>query len=231
MQGCLIDILASYSNIRILYFTFALLFFLSGFQQETGAQTDSLYLDLDAATHVGKRNTSSIQEIDDGGLRVNLDQIQNLPKILGNTDPLSFVRMLPGVQTGSEYDSGINIQGCDNAHNDFSIAGVPVFGVTHLFGLFSVFNPSHYKNMTYSPSAVSTSGANRLGGVLRMALPDTLDGKIKGDLSVGIMSSQGTVGIRTGRKSYLYLSARRSYLNLLYGRWLIMEDNPISYNL
>ena len=106
MRDSLIDILASYSNIRILHFTFALLFLLSVFQQEARAQTDSLYLDLDEVTHVGRRNTSSIQEIDGVGLRVKLDQIQNLPKILGNTDPLSFVRMLPGVQTGSEYDSG-----------------------------------------------------------------------------------------------------------------------------
>ena len=230
MRDSLKDILTLYSNIRILNFAFALLFFLLVLRQEAGAQTDSLYLDLDATTHVGRRNTSSIQEIDGGSLRVNLDQIQNLPKILGNTDPLSFVRMLPGVQTGSEYDSGINIQGCDNAHNDFTISGVPLFGVTHLFGLFSVFNPSHYKTMTFSPSASSSSGANRLGGVLRMELPDTLDGKIEGDLSVGIMSSQGTLGIRTGGNSYLHLSARRSYLNLLYGRWLRMEDNPISYS-
>ena len=217
-------------NIRFFSFTFALLFLLCVLRQEAGAQTDSLYLDLDAATHVGKRNTSSIQKIDGGSLRVNLDQIQNLPKILGNTDPLSFVRMLPGVQTGSEYDSGINIQGCDNAHNDFSISGVPVFGATHLFGLFSVFNPSHYRNMTFSPSALSAAGANRLGGVLRMELPDTLAGKVGGDLSVGIMSSQGTIGIRTGKKSYLHLSARHSYLNLLYKRWLIMDNDPIRYS-
>ena len=198
--------------------------------QETGAQTDSLHLELRETVFVGREHNSSIKKVKGDFLSVDIKQIQNLPKILGNTDPLSFIRMLPGVQTGSEYDSGINIQGCDNAHNDFSLAGVPVFGVTHLFGLFSVFNPSHYKAMTFSPSSISGVSSNRLGGMIRMELPDTLAEKVNGEISVGLMSSQGTVGIKTGRKSFLHLSARHSYLNMLYGPWLKVGDDPIRYS-
>ena len=230
MKCFLKDILAHCSNIRISLFTFALLFLLPITLQEARAQTDSLYMDLDETVLVGKKHTSSIQSVDGGALSVRLDQIQNLPKILGNTDPLSFARMLPGVQTGAEYDCGIHIQGCDNAHNDFTIAGVPVFGVTHLFGLFSVYNPSHYKSMTFRQSSLSCAGANRLGGVLRMELPDTVAGKIKGDVSVGVMSSQGTISAKVGQKSFLHVSVRQSYLDLLYRRWLMMDDNQISYS-
>lgn len=197
--------------------------------EESRAQTDSLYLDIESTTFVSRRHSSSLKTVEGTSMEVNLKQIQNLPKVLGNTDPLSFVKMLPGVQTGSEMDSGINIQGCDNAHNDFSISGVPVFGASHLFGLFSIFNPSHYRNMTFRHSRESGVDANRLGGVIRMELPDTLDDDISGEVTAGIMSSQGTFSIRTGKKSFLHLSARRSYLNLLYGRWLVMDNNPIRY--
>ena len=93
-------------------------------------------------------------------VNVDVGKLQNLPKLLGNTDPIRFVRLLPAVQTNSECDSGIHIQGCDNAHNDISLGGIPVYGVNHLLGLFSVFNPSHYGRMTYSESSPS----NRLGG-------------------------------------------------------------------
>ena len=152
--------------------------------------------------------------------------IQSLPKILGNTDPLSFIRNLPGVQTSSEYDSGIHIQGCDNSHNDISLGGVPVFGATHLFGLFSIFNPSHYPKMEFR----SSSGlSNRLGGMLNMELPDTLTENFSGDVNVGIMSAQGTLGIRIGRHSHLRISARNSYMNLLYKRWLKISGSPIRY--
>lgn len=152
--------------------------------------------------------------------------MQSMPKILGNTDPLHFIRLLPGVQTNSEYDSGIHIHGCDASHNEMSIGGVPLFGVNHLLGLFSIFNPEHYTNMSFSPSSKS----NRLGGSLIMELPDTLKEKISGSVSVGMMSSQGTLGVRIGNKSHLKLSARKSYMNLLYGRWLKLNDSQIKYS-
>lgn len=212
-----------------LYLTFALLTLIAALPLESRAQTDSLHLDLDETVFVSKKHASSIRSVDGNTMQVDIAHIQNLPKILGNTDPLSFVKMLPGVQTGSEMDSGINVQGCDNAHNDFSISGVPVYGAAHLFGLFSVFNPSHYKHMTFRHSRSTGADANRLGGVIRMELPDSPEDAVEGEFTVGIMSSQGTLGVRTGKNSHLHLSARRSYLNLLYGRWLVMDGNPLKY--
>ena len=117
MKDCLTDTLISFSKIRVNALLFALSFCLM-LCQETGAQTDSLHLELQETVFVGREHNSSIKKVKGDFLSVDIKQIQNLPKILGNTDPLSFIRMLPGVQTGSEYDSGINIQGCDNAHND-----------------------------------------------------------------------------------------------------------------
>ena len=62
-----------------------------------------------------------------------------------------------------------------------------------------------------------------------MELPDTLRKPVTGSVSVGMMSSQGTVGIRLGKKSHLRVSARQSYMNLLYKRWLKLNDNPMKY--
>ena len=158
-------------------------------------------------------------------VNVDVGKLQNLPKLLGNTDPIRFVRLLPAVQTNSECDSGIHIQGCDNAHNDISLGGIPVYGVNHLLGLFSVFNPSHYGRMTYSESSPS----NRLGGRVMMSLPDTLDKKVTGELYASFMSSQGSLGFRLGEKSHIRFSARGSYLNLLYDSWMKVMDSDLEY--
>ena len=192
---------------------------------EAKAQTDSLYYHLDSTTLVLHRHASAVKRVSSQVAEIDLSMIQTLPQILGNTDPVNFIKNLPGVQTGSEYDSGIHIQGCDNAHNDISLAGVPIYGVNHLFGLFSTFNPAHFTHMSFSKS----SDGNRLGGSLRMELPDTLNREHFGDLSVGIMSAQGTLGSKLGKNSHLRLSARQSYMNLLYKRWLKIEHNPIKY--
>lgn len=190
------------------------------------AQTDSLFIEIDSTLFLTNRNTSAIKVLTGGTAEVSIEQMQKFPKTLGNTDPVRFVRSLPGVQTNSEYDSGIHIQGCDNAHNDISISGVPIYGVSHLFGLFSIFNPSHYDRMNFSSSSVS----NRLGGTLRLDALDTLSRLASGDISVGVMSSQGSLGIKTGNKSSLKISARQSYLNLLYDKWMKIGGSPTDYS-
>ena len=189
------------------------------------AQTDSLYYDLDSTTFVTHKHTSTVRKVNPHLEEIDLNMLQSLPKILGNTDPVNFIKNLPGVQTGNGYDSGIHIQGCDNAHNDISLAGVPIYGANHLLGLFSAFNPTHYTQMNFSRLA----DGNRLGGSLYMELPDTLKKSVTADISTGLMSTQGTIGIRSGDKSHLRISARQSYMNLLYKRWMKIEESPIRY--
>jgi hypothetical protein len=191
-----------------------------------GAQTDSLFMSIDSLTFVSAKTTSVIGRSRSDYLKVDMAKMQGLPKILGNTDPLHFVKFLPGVQTTTEFNSSIHIRGCDGAHNDMSIGGVPVYGVNHLLGLFSIFNPSHYRKMTFSTSSTS----NRLGGTVEMDLPDTLKKKVTGDISVGMISSQATVGVRLGKKSHLIASLRQSYLNLIYSRWLKIGESAFKYN-
>ena len=199
---------------------------LSATWQKAGAQTDSLSVHLDSATLVSEKHTSSIRTDSKGMLEVDMSAIQGLPQILGNTDPLHFIKLLPGVQTTHEFDAGINIQGCGTGHNDVSIAGVPLYGVTHLLGLFSVFNPVHYPKMQFSVS----SSSNRLGGTLSMELPDTISKKVTGDFSVGIISTQASVGLRMGKKSHLRASVRQSYLNYVYAPWLKIKDSAFGYD-
>lgn len=200
--------------------------FLYGLVPEAGAQTDSLYLHIDSTTFVSRRNTSVLKKNSSGTLTVDMEKIQKLPKLMGNNDPVHFVRLLPGVQTNSDSDAGIHIQGCDNSHNEISLGGVPVYGANHLLGLFSVFNPSHYQTMDYS----ANSSSNRLGGLVEMALPKPVSEKADGDFSVGMMSSQGSIGFSMGQKSSMRISARRSYIGLLYKPWMKINESPFSYD-
>ena len=49
--------------------------------------------------------------------KVDVSALASLPSILGNSDPLHFAQMLPSMQSSSELDAGIHIQGCDHQHN------------------------------------------------------------------------------------------------------------------
>ena len=148
----------------------------------------------------------------DGSVRLNLDMLDKLPKIMGNADPISYSRMLPGVQTSGEYNGGLHINGSENSHNTISVLDVPLFNVNHLLGFFSTFIPTHYSSMSLYKTPQSAAAPNRLGGEL-LFIPDweTAD-RVSGDITAGLMSSQGTVKVPIGKKSLLTASLRHPRL-------------------
>lgn len=184
----------------------------------------------------GKRLRSQLREIE-GTSIISMSLMDEMPHILGNADPLHYAQLLPGVQTNSEYDAGLHIQGCDNSHNYVSLGGAPVYNAAHLLGFFSIFNAGHFTEMSLQKSPVSASFPNRLGGRVDMLTPtwlaaeDSLSvGAVHGELSVGPMSSQGTLRLPVGKRSLLLLSARAAYLNLLYSKWLEVDGDEVKYD-
>ena len=156
---------------------------------------------------------------------VNTEKIAAVPSFLGNADPIRFVRLLPSVQMNSEIEAGIYMQGSEHSHTLVSQAGVPIYGISHLLGLFSVFNTPHYKGMQYSTTSRQET---RMGGMVNMELPDTVAKVWGGDFSLGLLNAQGTVDIPLGTSS-LKVSARRTFVNLLYGNLLKYAEFPIRY--
>lgn len=157
---------------------------------------------------------------------VNTEKIRQLPTLLGNADPLRFARLLPSIQVNTETDGGLYMQGMEFSHTMLSIGGAPVYNTSHLLGIFSMFNSSHFKSMGYATSAGQLP---RLGGLLNMELRDQVPARVKGEFSFGLISSQGTLQIPLSGSSALFVSARRSYINLLYGHFLKFDGEPIRY--
>ncbi len=191
---------------------------------------DMRSMSLDSVVIKGYKVSSSLRSSADGTAVWNMNMMNELPKILGNADPLHYTQLLPAVQTNNEYDGGLYVQGCDNGHNLVTIDGVPLYNVSHLIGLFSVFNASHYKTLQMQSSAKDASYGNRLGGYLTMNLPNEVQEKTDGEFSVGLISSQGTLRLPMNDKQQLNISMRASYLNLLYSQWLKMEGNALNYS-
>ena len=190
------------------------------------AQTDSsLVRTIDSTIVAARKRTSPISA--KAETKVDVAGLAKLPGILGSSDPLRFIRLLPSVQTGSEIDAGIHIQGCDHGHNLISIDGTPIYGASHLLGIFSVFNPVHYGTMNYATTAGSRG---RLGGYVDMIPDRGIPGRTaSGDFSLGLVAAQGNLKLRTGEKSALSVSARKSFLNQLYKSYLMVDEDPFLY--
>lgn len=199
---------------------------------EASAQTDSCSQNITLGNLVvsGNKYSSALRTRADGVTSWKMEMMDELPKILGNADPVHYTQMLPGIQTNGEYRSGVNMQGCENSHNDITIGGVPIYNVNHLLGFFSTFNASHYPTMRIDRSAGSARHANRIGGELRMNPAESVPDSAGGELSVGLISSQGTLRAPLSGRTGLTLSLRGSYMNMLYGRWLNADGTQIKYS-
>lgn len=184
---------------------------------------------LDSTEFVGYRQESVVGLGKDSQLSLDMDLLSALPKFLGNTDPVQLLKYMPGVQTSSDFDSGINVRGCDASHNEISLNGVPLYGVAHLFGIFSVFNPSHFKSFDFDRSPEGYSTPAILGSSIDMKVKGFEDRPISGEINMGLMSSQGTLSWKASDKIQLHLSARRSYMNLLYKRFMAIGPMQASY--
>lgn len=185
---------------------------------------------LDSVTVKGYRYTSPVRTEAGGLTKWNLSELSLMPQVLGNSEPVRYAQMLPGIQTNSENRSGINIEGCDNQHNLISVENVPIYNINHLLGLFSTFNTPHFSSLSIAKGVLGAGSANCIGGQLNMQhftdLPDNTNGMV----SFGLISSQGTIRTPVGRKTALTVSFRDSYVNLLYSRWLRIDNQQIKYS-
>lgn len=192
---------------------------------EAWAQTDSVYAPLDSTVLVAEKRTSPLS-VSGAVTSLELDGLRSVPTLMGNADPIGILRYLPSVSARTELDAGLHVQGNDHSHNLVSSGGIPLYGVSHLLGLFSVFIPSHYSSMEYEASVVS---ANRLGARIDMPLPSEPDKRWGGDLSVGLISAEGTLRAPLGQKASVTVSGRISYPDALFGPYLRIGDYPIEY--
>jgi len=151
-----------------------------------------------------------------GTIDVPVEQIKSLPALLGETDVIKVLQLLPGVQSGSEGSSGLFVRGGSPDQNLILLDGVPLYNVQHLFGFFSVFNADALKNVTLVKGGFPARYGGRLSAVLDINMKDGNMEEVHGEGMVGLIASKLTVEgpIKKGKTSFL-VSGRRTYIDLL----------------
>lgn len=145
-----------------------------------------------------------------------VQQIRGLPALLGEVDVLKVLQLLPGVQSGNEGSSGIYIRGGGPDQNLILLDGVPVYNVSHLFGFFSVFNADAINHVELVKGGFPARYGGRLSSVLSISMKDGDFKKVKGEGSIGLISSKFSLeGPIVKDKASFIVSARRTYLDLL----------------
>ncbi len=145
--------------------------------------------EIDEAVIVANRD-AGIRSTHLGSINVPLKQIRNTPMLLGESDVLKAIQLLPGVQGGNEGFAGLYVRGGGPDENLITLDGVPIYNVDHMLGLFSVFQPEAVKKVTLYKGSFPARYGGRVSSILDIR---TNDGNMKethGLLSIGLISDR-----------------------------------------
>lgn len=149
-------------------------------------------------------------------MTVPIEQLKAMPVILGETDILKSLQLLPGVSGGGEGQTGVYVRGGSPDQNLVLLDGVPVYNVSHLLGLFSVFNPDAIKNVTLTKGGFPARYGGRLSSIIDIRMKEGNMSEFHGEGSIGLISSKLTLqGPIIKDKTSFLISGRRTYADLI----------------
>ncbi len=147
---------------------------------------------------------------------VPIKQIKATPTLFGEVDVIKALQLLPGVQSGSEGFSGLYVRGGSPDQNLVILDGVPIYNISHLFGIFSVFNADALKDVRLIKGGFPAQYGGRLSSVLDIRMKEGNLKRIEGEGSIGLISSKLTLqGPIIKDKTSFLISGRRTYLDLI----------------
>ncbi len=148
-------------------------------------------------------------------VQMTMEKIKSVPVMFGEADLIKALQLMPGVQSGSEGNSGMYVRGGGPDENLFLLDGVPLYNVTHMGGFFSAFNTDAIKNVTLYKGSFPARFGGRLSAVLDVTQNNGNDRELHGNFSIGLISAKFNLeGPIVKERTTFSFSFRRTYAEL-----------------
>ena len=161
-----------------------------------------------------------------GVQKLSVDEIKNVPVILGERDVLKTMQLLPGVKSAGEGSAGFYVRGGGADQNLILLDEAPVYNASHLLGFFSSFNSDAIKDLTLYKGAMPAEYGGRLSSVVDIKMNDGNNQEYHASGGIGLIASRLTVeGPIVKDKGSFIVSGRRTYADLFLG---LSSDSSIN---
>ncbi|MCF8276408.1 MAG: TonB-dependent receptor [Flavobacteriales bacterium] len=151
-------------------------------------------------------------------VEIPIQQVKELPALLGEVDIIKVIQLMPGVQSGSEGNAGLYVRGGGPDQNLVLLDEAVVYNASHLFGFLSVFNADAIKGIELIKGGMPAKYGGRLASVLDISMKDGNNKKFEVDGGIGIINSRLTLqGPIVKDKGSFIVSGRFAYAGLLGG--------------
>ena len=218
---------ADYANIKVTYLGYAPFSYqLSSLSKDTTLAVPLLLLNSElAAVEIRSARQTELQQ--SSSVSMSGNEIKQMPRFMGEADAVKAFQLMPGVQ-GKEGSSELSVRGGSPDQNLILLDGVPVYNVSHLFGIFSVFNPDAIRKVDMIKGGFPARYGGRLSSVVDIHLKEGNTKKFSGEGSLGLISSKLLLeGPINNEKTSFLIAGRRTYLDLIMA---IMGKNNNRYH-
>jgi len=141
--------------------------------------------------------------------------IKEIPVVLGEPDVIKAITLLPGVTNAGEGSSGFNVRGGAADQNLILLDEATVFNSSHLFGLFSVFNPDAIKDLKLYKGGIPSRYGGRVSSVLDIYQKEGNSKEFHANGGIGLVASRllAEGPLKKDKGSFLF-GGRSSYAHL-----------------
>ncbi|MEM6842670.1 MAG: carboxypeptidase-like regulatory domain-containing protein [Bacteroidota bacterium] len=159
--------------------------------------------------------------------KLDIRTMEKMPALLGEVDVIKSIQLLPGVSTVGEGASGFNVRGGSVGQNLILLDDAPVYNSSHLFGIFSVFNPDAVKDVKLYKGGIPAKYGGRLASILDVRMKEGNSKKFEVNGGVGLIFSRLALeGPIIKDKASFMVAGRRSYGDILAAPFI---DNASLY--
>lgn len=150
---------------------------------------------------------------------VRIGRIKQVPTVMGEADVLKVLVTLPGVKSVGEASGGFNVRGGATDQNLILFNEGTIYNPTHLFGLFSAFNPDVVTDVELFKSSIPAEYGGRLSSVLEIRGREGNDKNVTGSLGIGLLTAKGHIEgpfTKSGKTKFI-VGARTTYSDWMLG--------------
>ena len=185
-------------------------------------------IELNAVEITGRAENHNVENTRTGMVEMDAKTIKTMPVLLGESDLMKSIQMMPGIQTPIEGSSGFSVRGGGTDQNLVLLDEATVYSPSHLMGFFSVFNSDAIKDVTLYKGDIPASAGGRLSSLLDVRMRDGSNKKFKAQGGIGIISSRITLEspIKKDKGSFI-ISGRRTYADMFLK---LSSDSTINNN-
>ena len=125
----------------------------------------------------------------EGVVSVNMQDVRSRSE-MSTPDILRTLQKEPGVVSGTEMTAGMYVRGGDGTDNLYLLDGAPLLNVSHILGLFSVFNNDIVDNVNFYKGFFPGQFGGKTSSVVEIKTKDGNLYEHHGSFSVGLFEGK-----------------------------------------